>query len=75
MSTLEIFLNKVDRLVFHMMDGTTVDIRMDSVKDINEDDGYYGFYMNTGRAIMLPDKNISWMEAELKHEPEKASDN
>lgn len=67
MSVLETFLSKkADRLVFHMMDGTTVDIRVDSVKDINENNGFYVFYMNTGRAIILPDKNISWMELELK---------
>ena len=66
MSTLEIFLNKADRLVFHMIDGSIVDIHMDSVKDIQEDDGFYGFYMNTGTMIALPDKNISWIEAELK---------
>lgn len=66
MSTLEMFLNKADRLVFHMIDGTTVDIRMDSVKDIQEADGFYGFYMNTGTLIVLPDKNITWMEMEPK---------
>lgn len=66
MSTLETFLSKADRLVFHMMDGTTVDIRMDSVKDIQEADGFYGFYMNTGMMIALPDKNITWMEMEPK---------
>lgn len=74
MSTLETFLKNADRLVFHMIDGSIVDIRMDSVKDIQEDNGFYGFYMNTGTIISLPDKNISWMEVELKHEPEKASD-
>lgn len=66
MSTLEIFLNKADRLVFHMMDGTTVDIRMDSVKDIQEANGIYIFYRNTGTDIVLWDKNISWMELEPK---------
>ena len=66
MSTLETFLSKADRLVFHMMDGTTVDIRMDSVKDIQEADGFYGFYMNTGMMIVLPDKNITWMEIKKK---------
>lgn len=75
MSVLEIFLNKTDRLVFHMIDGSIVDIHMDSVKDIQEDDGFYGIYMNTGTMIALWDKNVSWMEVELKHEPEKASDN
>ena len=66
MSTLETFLSKADRLVFHMMDGTTVDIRMDSVKDIQEADGFYGIYMDTGKLIVLWDKNISWMELEPK---------
>ena len=75
MSVLEMFLNKADRLVFHMIDGSIVDIHTDSVKDIKEDDGFYGFYMNNGTMIGLPDKNITWMEVELKHEPEKASDN
>lgn len=75
MSVLEIFLNKADRLVFHMIDGSIVDIHMDSVKDIQEDDGFYGIYMDTGKMIVVWDKNISWMEVELKHEPEKASDN
>lgn len=75
MSVLEIFLNKADRLVFHMIDGSIVDIHMDSVKDIQEDDGFYGIYMDTGKMIALWDKNVSWMEVELKHEPEKASDN
>ena len=66
MSVLETFLNKADRLVFHMMDGSIVDIHMDSVKDINEDDGFYGFYMNNGTMIVLWDKNVSWMEVEPK---------
>lgn len=66
MSVLEMFLNKADRLVFHMMDGSIVDIHMDYVKDINENDGFYGFHMNTGKMIGLPDKNISWMEMEPK---------
>lgn len=74
MSILEMFLNKMDRVIFHMMDGSIVDIHMNSVKDINENDGYYVFYMSTGTGIILPDKNISWVEVELKHEPEKASD-
>lgn len=67
MSTLETFLSKANRLVFHMMDGTTVDIRTDSVKDIQEADGFYGFYMNNGMMIVLWDKNVSWMEVELKN--------
>lgn len=75
MSVLEIFLNKADRLVFHMIDGSIVDIHMDSVKDIQEDDGFYGIYMNTGTMIVVWDKTISWMEVELKHEHEKARDN
>lgn len=75
MSTLEIFLNKADRLVFHMIDGSIVDIHMDFVKDIQGADGFYSIYMNTGTMIALWDKNVSWMEVELKHEPEKASDN
>ena len=75
MSVLEMFLNKTDRIVFHMMDGSIVDIHMDSVKDINEDDGFYSIYMDTGKMIAVWDKNISWMEVKLKHEPEKASDN
>lgn len=75
MSTLETFLNEADRLIFHMMDGSIVDIHMDSVKDFQEANGFYGFHMNTGMMIVLPDKNISWTEVELKHEPEKASDN
>lgn len=66
MSVLEIFLNKADRLVFHMIDGSIVDIHMDSVKDIQEDDGFYGIYMDTGKMIVLWDKNVSWMELELK---------
>ena len=66
MSTLEIFLNKADRLVFHMIDGSIVDIHMDSVKDIEEADGFYGIYMDTGKLIAVWDKNISWMEVELK---------
>ena len=66
MSVLEMFLNKTDRIVFHMMDGSIVDIHMDSVKDINEDDGFYGFYMNNGTMIVLWDKNVSWMEVEPK---------
>lgn len=49
-----------------MIDGTTVDVHTDSVKDINEDDGFYGIYMDTGKMIVLWDKNISWMELELK---------
>lgn len=75
MSVLEIFLNKADRLVFHMIDGSIVDIHMDSVKDIQGADGFYSIYMDTGKMIALLDKNVSWMEVELKHEPEKASDN
>ena len=66
MSTLEMFLNKADKIIFHMIDGSIVDIHMDSVKDINENDGFYGFYMNTETLIVLPDKNVSWMELELK---------
>lgn len=66
MSLLEIFLNKTDRLVFHMIDGSIVDIHMDSVKDIKEDDGFFGIYMNTGTMIALWDKNVSWMELEPK---------
>lgn len=66
MSVLEIFLNKADRLVFHMIDGSIVDIHMNSVKDIKEDDGFYGIYMNTGTVIVLWDKNVSWMELEPK---------
>lgn len=75
MSTLETFLSKTDRLVFHMMDGSIVDIHMDSVKDIQEASGFYCIYMDTGKMIVVWDKTISWMEVELKHEPEKASDN
>ena len=67
MNTLETFLSKADRLVFHMMDGTTVDVRMDSVKDIQEADGFYGIYMDTGKLIAVWDKNISWMELEMKN--------
>ena len=66
MSVLEMFLNKTDRIVFHMLDGSIVDIHMDSVKDIKEDDGFYGIYINTGTLIVLPDKNITWMEMEPK---------
>ena len=66
MSTLEMPLNKADKIIFHMIDGSIVDIHMDSVKDINENDGFYGFYMNTETLIVLPDKNVSWMELELK---------
>ena len=67
MSTLETFLSKADRLVFHMIDGSIVDICMDSVKDIQEADGFYGIYMDTGKLIAVWDKNISWMEVELKN--------
>lgn len=74
MSVLKMFLNKMDRMIFHMIDGTTVDVHTDSVKDINEDDGFYGIYMDTGKLFVIWDKNVSWMEIELKHEPEKASD-
>lgn len=66
MSTLEMLLNEADKMTFHMIDGSIVDIHMDSVKDINENDGFYGFYMNTGTMIVLPDKNVSWTELELK---------
>ena len=66
MSTLETFLSKADRLVFHMMDGTTVDIHIDSVKDIREADGFYGINMDTGKIIVVWDKNISWMELDPK---------
>ena len=66
MSTIEMFLSKTDRLVFHMMDGSIVDIHMDSVKDIQEADGFYGIYMDTGKLIAVWDKNISWMEVETK---------
>lgn len=75
MSTLETFLSKTERLVFHMIDGSIVDIHMDSVKDIQEADGFYSICMNTGKMIVVLDKTISWMEVELKHESEKASDN
>ena len=75
MSTLETFLSKTERLVFHMIDGSIVDVYMDSVKDIQGADGYYSIYMDTGKLIVVWDKTISWMEVELKHEPEKASDN
>ena len=67
MSVLEMFLNKTDRIVFHMMDGSIVDIHMDSVKDINEDDGFYGIYMDTGKLFVIWDKNVSWMELEMKN--------
>lgn len=66
MSLLEIFLNKTDRLVFHMIDGSIVDIHMDSVKDIQEEVGFYGIHMNTGTVIILWNKNVSWMELEPK---------
>lgn len=75
MSTLETFLSKIERLVFHMIDGSIVDIHTDSVKDIQEADGFYSICMDTGKMIVVWDKNISWMEVELKHESEKASDN
>ena len=75
MSTLEMFLNKADRLVFYMIDGSILDIHMDSVKDIQEADGFYIIYMDTGKMIVVWDKNISWMAVEPKHEHEKASDN
>lgn len=74
MSTLETFLSKTERLVFHMIDGSIVDIHTDFVKDIQESDGFYSIYMDTGKMIVVWDKTISWMEVELKHEPEKASD-
>lgn len=75
MSTLETFLSKTERLVFHMIDGSIVDIHMDSVKDIQGADGFYSIiYMDTGKMIVVCDKTISWVEVELKHEPEKASD-
>lgn len=67
MSTLETFLSKTERLVFHMIDGSIVDIHMDSVKDIQGADGFYGIYMDTGKLIAVWDKNISWMEVELKN--------
>ena len=66
MSTLEMFLSKADRLVFHMIDGSIVDIHMDSVKDIQEADGLYGIYMDTGKLIAILDKNITWVEMEPK---------
>lgn len=75
MSTLETFLSKTERLVFHMIDGSIVNIHMDSVKDFQGDDGFYSIYMDTGKMIVVLDKTISWIEVELKHEPEKASDN
>lgn len=75
MSTLETFLSKIERLVFHMIDGSIVDIHMDFLKDIQESDGFYSIYMDTGKMIVVWDKTISWMEVELKHESEKASDN
>lgn len=75
MSTLETFLSKTERLVFHMIDGSIVDIHMDSVKDIQGADGFYIIYMDTGKMIVVWDKTISWMEVEPKHEHEKASDN
>ena len=66
MSTLETFLSKADRLVFHMIDGSIVDIHMDFVKDIQEADEFYSIYMDTGKMIVVWDKTISWMEVELK---------
>lgn len=66
MSTLETFLSKTERLVFHMIDGSIVDIHMDSVKDIQEADGFYSIYMDTDKMIVVWDKTISWMEVELK---------
>lgn len=75
MSTLGTFLSKIERLVFHMIDGSIVDIHTDSVKDIQEADGFYSICMDTGKMIVVWDKTISWMEVELKHESEKASDN
>ena len=75
MSTLKTFLSKTERLVFHMIDGSIVDIHMDFVKDIQEADGYYSIYMDTGKMIVVWDKTISWMEVELKNEPEKARNN
>ena len=75
MSTLETFLSKTERLVFYMIDGSILDIHMDSVKDIQGADGFYIIYMDTGKMIVVWDKNITWMEVELKHEHEKASDN
>ena len=66
MSVLEIFLNKADRLVFHMMDGSIVDIHMDFVKDIQEADGFYSIYMDTGKMIVVWEKTISWMVVEPK---------
>ena len=75
MSTLGTFLSKIERLVFHMIDGSIVDIHTDFVKDIQESDGFYSIYMDTGKMTVVWDKTISWMEVELKHEPEKASDN
>lgn len=65
-STLETFLSKTDRLVFHMMDGSIVDIHMDSVKDIQEAGVFYSIYMDTGKMIVVWDKTISWMECEPK---------
>ena len=67
MSTLETFLSKTERLVFHMIDGSIVDIYMDSVKDIQGADGFYSIYMDTGKMIIVWDKTISWMEVEMKN--------
>ena len=75
MSTLGTFLSKIERLVFHMIDGSIVDIHMDPVNDIQGGDGFYSIYMDTGKMIVVCDKSISWMEVELKNEPEKAGDN
>lgn len=66
MSTLETFLSKTERLVFYMIDGSILDIHMDSVKDIQGADGFYIIYMDTGKMIVVWDKNISWMAVEPK---------
>ena len=52
MSVLETFLSKTERLVFHMIDGSIVDIHMDFVKDIQEAEGFYSIYMDTGKMIV-----------------------
>ena len=66
------FLNQLECLTFHMIDGSYVCVKTkDIMKADCSDDKYYMFSLNTGKIMAIWDNNITWMEADIKKDEVK----
>ena len=66
------FLNQLECLTFHMVDGSSVCVKTkDIMKADCSDNNYYIFYLNTGKIMAIWDNNITWMEADIKKDEVK----